>query len=201
MHSEFPPPCVSLQAKSRVSLLSWGCNVFGSPLCCLCLIWSVGPCCLVFSVFELLPSALAFLLFCLDSGRLIEPSLLPLVVQGSSRGRLAVRAHVPKPDWHAPWELMRVLSGHQGWVRSIAVEPGNKWFATGASDRTIKIWDLASGTLRLTLTGHINCIRGLAVSPRHPYMFSAGEDKMVMCKWRGVARYPVRLANEFLNLV
>ena len=87
----------------------------------------------------------------------------------------------PKPEWHAPWKLMRVVSGHLGWVRALAVEPGNEWFASGAGDRTIKIWDLASGTLRLTLTGHISTVRGLAVSPRHPYLFSCGEDKMVKC--------------------
>ncbi|KAL9098800.1 MAG: hypothetical protein Q9163_005608 [Psora crenata] len=87
----------------------------------------------------------------------------------------------PKPEWHAPWELMRVISGHLGWVRALAVEPDNQWFASGAGDRTIKIWDLASGSLRLTLTGHISTVRGLAVSPRHPYLFSCGEDKMVKC--------------------
>jgi len=86
-----------------------------------------------------------------------------------------------RPQWHAPWKLMRVISGHLGWVRSVAVEPGNHWFCTGAGDRTIKIWDLASGNLRLTLTGHISTVRGLAVSPRHPYLFSCGEDKMVKC--------------------
>ncbi|KAL9007174.1 MAG: hypothetical protein Q9188_000108 [Gyalolechia gomerana] len=87
----------------------------------------------------------------------------------------------PKPEWHAPWKLMRVISGHLGWVRALAVEPGNEWFTSGAGDRTIKIWDLASGNLRLTLTGHISTVRGLAVSPRHPYLFSCGEDKMVKC--------------------
>lgn len=86
-----------------------------------------------------------------------------------------------RPEWHAPWKLMRVISGHLGWVRSLAVEPENKWFASGAGDRTIKIWDLATGNLKLTLTGHISTVRGLAVSPRHPYLFSCGEDKMVKC--------------------
>lgn len=33
----------------------------------------------------------------------------------------------------------QVISGHTGWVRSVAVEPGNKWFATGSADRTIKV--------------------------------------------------------------
>ncbi|KAI5864979.1 WD40 repeat-like protein [Durotheca rogersii] len=102
----------------------------------------------------------------------------------TSRALSVARAqatHQVKPDWHPPWKLMRVISGHLGWVRSLAVEPHNQWFASGAGDRTIKIWDLATGNLRLTLTGHISTVRGLAVSPRHPYLFSCGEDKMVKC--------------------
>ncbi|KAJ3100132.1 pre-mRNA-splicing factor prp46 [Phlyctochytrium planicorne] len=95
--------------------------------------------------------------------------------------RIKESRKVPKPQWHAPWKLMRVISGHLGWVRSVSVDSSNEWFATGAGDRVIKIWDLASGTLKLTLTGHIATVRGLAVSPRHPYLFSAGEDKMVKC--------------------
>lgn len=86
-----------------------------------------------------------------------------------------------KPEWHAPWKLRRVTSAHMGWVRALAVEPGNQWFASGGGDRIIKIWDLASGILRLSLTGHIHTIRGLKVSPRHPYLFSCGEDRMVKC--------------------
>ncbi|KGG50250.1 putative pleiotropic regulator [Mitosporidium daphniae] len=45
----------------------------------------------------------------------------------------------------------------------------------------LRIWDLASGNLKLSLTGHISTVRGLAVSDRHPYLFSAGEDKQVKC--------------------
>ncbi|WFD28209.1 pre-mRNA-splicing factor prp46 [Malassezia nana] len=90
-------------------------------------------------------------------------------------------AQQAKPAYHAPWKLMRVISGHLGWVRCVAVEPNNQWFATGAGDRIIKIWDMASGELKLSLTGHISTVRGLAVSHRHPYLFSAGEDKLVKC--------------------
>ncbi|XP_059619295.1 pleiotropic regulator 1 [Phlebotomus argentipes] len=88
---------------------------------------------------------------------------------------------IPKPKWHPPWKLYRVISGHLGWVRCVAVEPGNEWFATGAADRVIKIWDLASGKLKLSLTGHVSTVRGLAVSSRHPYLFSCGEDRQVKC--------------------
>ncbi|KAK6173272.1 hypothetical protein SNE40_016753 [Patella caerulea] len=88
---------------------------------------------------------------------------------------------MPRPNWHPPWKLYRVISGHLGWVRCIAVEPANQWFVTGAGDRVIKIWDLASGTLKLSLTGHISTVRGVAVSTRNPYLFSCGEDKQVKC--------------------
>ncbi|XP_048220158.1 pleiotropic regulator 1-like [Perognathus longimembris pacificus] len=88
---------------------------------------------------------------------------------------------MPKPQWHPPWKLYRVISGHLGWVRCIAVEPGNQWFVTGSADRTIKIWDLASGKLKLSLTGHIGTVRGVIVSTRSPYLFSCGEDKQVKC--------------------
>jgi pleiotropic regulator 1 len=103
--------------------------------------------------------------------------------QGAASTSLIRRPNMiqQRPEWHPPWKLARVISGHIGWVRALAVEPDNQWFASGAGDRTIKIWDLATGNLRLTLTGHISSVRGLAVSPRHPYLFSCGEDKMVKC--------------------
>ena len=88
---------------------------------------------------------------------------------------------MPKPQWHAPWKLYRVISGHAGWVRCVDVDPSNEWFATGSADRIIKIWDLASGQLKLSLTGHVSTVRGVCVSSRHPYLFSCGEDKQVKC--------------------
>jgi pleiotropic regulator 1 len=87
----------------------------------------------------------------------------------------------PRPEWHAPWRCYRVISGHLGWVRAVAFDPANEWFVTGSGDRTIKVWDTASGGLRLTLTGHIEQVTGLAVSDRSPYMFSCGLDKLVKC--------------------
>jgi pleiotropic regulator 1 len=46
---------------------------------------------------------------------------------------------MPRPKWHPPWKLYRVISGHLGWVRCVTVEPGNEWFATGSADRVIKV--------------------------------------------------------------
>ena len=49
------------------------------------------------------------------------------------------------------------------WVRSLAFDSSNEWFVTGSADRTIKVWDLASGQLKLTLTGHIEQVMSAVV--------------------------------------
>lgn len=89
--------------------------------------------------------------------------------------------HTVEPTYHPQWQLYRVISGHTGWVRCVAVDHSNQWFATGSADRTIKLWDLASGQLKLTLTGHINTVRSICISQRHSYMFSGGEDHNIKC--------------------
>jgi len=102
---------------------------------------------------------------------------------GSDPGRSIV-LHRPKrikPVWHPPWKIYKVLSGHQGWVRCVDVDISNEMFVTGSADRTIKIWDLASGDLKLTLTGHTDHVRGVKLSSRHPYLFSCGLDQTVRC--------------------
>jgi len=110
-----------------------------------------------------------------------QSSALATLPGNQTRLALSHFQQFKKPKWHCPWKLRTVIAGHLGWVRSIAVEPGNEWFATGSADRTIKIWDLASGTLKTSFTGHISTVRGIVVSDRHNYLFSCGEDKYVKC--------------------
>ncbi|NXK66740.1 PLRG1 regulator, partial [Sylvietta virens] len=88
---------------------------------------------------------------------------------------------MPKLRWHRPWKLHRVISGHLDCVRGIAVEPGNEWFVTGSADRTIRIWDLASGELRLSLSAHTSTVRGVAVSARQLHLFSCGGHAELKC--------------------
>lgn len=81
------------------------------------------------------------------------------------------------------YKMLRVIAGaHQGWVRALAVDSvTNNWFVTGATDATIKVWDLASLDCKAIITGHVMAIRLLAISKRFPYLFSGSEDKEVKC--------------------
>lgn len=75
-------------------------------------------------------------------------ALVPVLEESSNSTNTAIAPiqqrktlSLPKPKWHPPWKLYRVISGHLGWVRCVAVEPGNEWFATGSADRVIKVID------------------------------------------------------------
>jgi pleiotropic regulator 1 len=93
----------------------------------------------------------------------------------------AVTARIYGNLWRRPWKNYRVISGHLGCVRSVAFDPSNEWFCTGSADQTIKIWDVGTGNLKLTLTGHIGQVRGVSVSKKQTYLFAAGDDKKVNC--------------------
>ena len=115
-----------------------------------------------------------------------QPSLS---VTTSDRSFVAVRSAstvlsttvVEPPVFHPHWKLVRVLAGHNGWVRTIDVEPNNNWMASGANDNAIFIWDLKSGKRKITYFKHTSSVTQVKISARHPYLFSCGEDKQVFC--------------------
>ena len=51
-------------------------------------------------------------------------------------------------------ELHMVLDGHTQLVTSVAIAPSGDLMVSGSVDGTMKIWDLATGSERLTLDGH-----------------------------------------------
>ncbi|WP_437538329.1 TIR domain-containing protein [Sorangium sp. So ce726] len=71
----------------------------------------------------------------------------------------------------------RTLHGHSGAVNSCAVSPDGQRIVSASFDRTLKIWDLATGTLLSTLKGHSDWVSACAVSPDGQRIVSASYDR------------------------
>jgi len=76
-------------------------------------------------------------------------------------------------------ELERTLTGHEGWVRSVAISPDGTWAASGSDDNTVKVWDLEAGQCRATLKGDTNEVRSVAITPDGKWILSGSHDHSV----------------------
>jgi WD40 repeat protein len=78
----------------------------------------------------------------------------------------------------APIEALPA-TGHQGDVNSVAFSPNGRWLATSGDDRTVKLWDTATGRLVRILAGHVKNVGDVAFSPDGRYLASSDGQQVV----------------------
>jgi WD40 repeat protein len=61
----------------------------------------------------------------------------------------------------------------------VAFSASGKWLASASADRTVRVWDVATGQSRATLEGHALPVRAAAFGPTEDLLATASMDGTV----------------------
>jgi len=66
----------------------------------------------------------------------------------------------------------RTLRGHTGSVNAVAITPDGRFALSGGQDKTLKLWEIATGQEIRTFTGHTHDVYSVAITPNGRFVFS-----------------------------
>ncbi len=95
--------------------------------------------------------------------------------------RLAVGSHIG--IWlydTTTYQEVALLTGHTRRVLSVAFSPDGKTIVSGSDDRTVRLWEVDTGTHTRTLTGHTRRVLSVAFSPDGKTIASGSYDGTVL---------------------
>ncbi|EIW74387.1 WD40 repeat-like protein, partial [Coniophora puteana RWD-64-598 SS2] len=76
--------------------------------------------------------------------------------------------------------VLKPLEGHSGPTSSVAFSPDGKHVVSGSDDRTIRVWDVATGVCVLEpLEGHSELVNSVAFSPDGKHIVSGSDDETI----------------------
>lgn len=105
-------------------------------------------------------------------GRLLASTLSALLAAVTLTTTAAAAQPPPSPDLY-------VQMGHAEPVTSVAFSPDGVFLASSSSDRTVKLWHVATGRLLRTLAGHTVGASSVAFDPSGTILASADGDGII----------------------
>jgi WD40 repeat protein len=85
----------------------------------------------------------------------------------------------PKPDGTSAGNTatrLRDFLGHSGAVTCLAVNPGGDSLITGGEDKSVRVWEVASGKQLRSFQGHLTKVTAVATRPDGQQIASGSED-------------------------
>ena len=76
---------------------------------------------------------------------------------------------------------VNVQIGHKGIIEQVKFSPDGSLVLSSSRDKTVKLWEAATGKLVRTYEGHAGNVNSICFSPDGNSFYSGGEDKLVIC--------------------
>jgi len=96
--------------------------------------------------------------------------------------------------------LLRTLSGHSKWVRSLSFSPDGSLLASGGADRVIRLWRISDGKILRAFTGHTGGILSVSFSPEGNLLASGSDDNTIKI-WHLANGIEVRTLRDHMGSV